>query len=274
MSSDLKEDLERFERMAFVRASDCAEVIKTLHGLSESARRHPDYQLLKRVYRWVFVPLSVWPVDVRGFCTHLLDCISKGGAVDEGTKLLCSFLPEAPSQEVCDQISEYEHAVKTGSYESLIHAQFKFDSMEAGLQEKEEFKADWAGIKAAFPVEKYANRNGIIRRRMMQERNFRPKDWKFSWETEKERFQVVFDAFCHRWNLYGVERDRPLLLKLSVNLTPFSTMIEIPKYWSFDPKRDVKWGAVTKLHRMREVRRQGPKLSPGGSARRGEAEKL
>ena len=108
---------------------------------------------------------------------------------------------------------------------------------------------------------------------MMQERNFRPKDWKFSWETEKERFQVVFDAFCHRWNLYGVERDRPLLLKLSVNLTPFSTMIEIPKYWSFDPKRDVKWGAVTKLHRMREVRRQGPKLSPGGSARRGEAER-
>jgi hypothetical protein len=33
--------------------------------------------------------------------------------------------------------------------------------------------------------------------------------------------------------------DRPLLLKLSVNLTAFSTMIEVPKYWSFDPKRNL-----------------------------------
>src|SRR5256885_3182665 len=65
--------------------------------------------------------------------------------------------------------------------------------------------------------------------------------------------------------------DRPLLQKLSVNLTAFSTMIEVPKYWSFDPKRDLKWGAVTKLHRMREVRRQGPKLSPSRAARHTEA---
>ena len=66
---------------------------------------------------------------------------------------------------------------------------------------------------------------------------------------------------------------KPLLLKLSVNLTPFSTIIEVPKYWSFDPKRDLKWGAVTKLHRMRQVKRQGPKLSLGRSARREEAER-
>jgi len=100
----------------------------------------------------------------------------------------------------------------------------------------------------------------------VEERNFRTNDWKFSWRTEAERFQLVFDAFCHRWDLYGIEWDRPLLLKLSVNLTPFSTMIEVPRYWSFDPKRDLKWGAVTKLHRMREVRRQGPKLSPSRAA--------
>ena len=83
----------------------------------------------------------------------------------------------------------------------------------------------------------------------------------------------MFDAFCHRWNLYGMEGEKPLLLKLSVNLTPFSTLIEVPKYWSFDPKRDLKWGAVTKLHRIREVKRQGPKLSPSRSARRDEAQR-
>ena len=40
-----------------------------------------------------------------------------------------------------------------------------------------------------------------------------------------------------------MEGEKPLLLKLSVNLTPFSTLIEVPKYWSFDPKRDLTWGA-------------------------------
>src|SRR6185436_14730473 len=118
---------------------------------------------------------------------------------------------------------------------------------------------------------------------------------KFSWKTEAERFQNVFDAFCHRWDLYGMElrkipnskiqipnksqnpnpnsvcslseewEDRPLLLKLTVNVTPYGTIIVVPKYWSFDPKRDLKWGAVTSLHKMREVKRQGPKLSPGRS---------
>ena len=69
------------------------------------------------------------------------------------------------------------------------------------------------------------------------------------------------------------EADKPLLLKLTVNVTPYGTMMMVPKYWSFDPKRDLKWGAVTRLHRMREVKRQGPKLSAGRSARRTEAER-
>jgi hypothetical protein len=66
--------------------------------------------------------------------------------------------------------------------------------------------------------------------------------------------------------------DRPLLLKLSVNLTPFGTMIFVPAYWSFDSKRDLKWRAITALHRARGVTRQGPKLSLNQLARHDEAE--
>jgi hypothetical protein len=285
----LDEDLERFGRMAFVRAADCTGVIRRFHELrrrrldakvrspkssaSEDAGEHPDYGLVEEVYRWMFVPLSVWPMDLRGLCAHLLEVVASGERVDEGTRMLCSFLPEPPTDTVCGPIGEYEQAVKAGSYESLINAQFKFDSMEEELARNEEFKADWERLKGEFRVDEHRNANGIVRRRMVQERNFRPSDWRFSWGTEAERFQNVFDAFCHRWNLYGMEGEKPLLLKLSVNLTPFSTLIEVPKYWSFDPKRDLKWGAVTKLHRIREVKRQGPKLSPGRSARRDEAER-
>jgi hypothetical protein len=271
MKSDLAADLRRFGRMAFVRAADCTDAIKRFHGLCKRAREGADFGLLEKVYEWVFVPMSIWPVDVRGLCLYFLDCVERGKRMDEGARLLCEYLGDAPAQEVCEQVAEYEHAVKAGSYESLIEAQYKFDLMEAELRENPEFKGDWEAIKKVFDVAKHRNARGVVRRRMVQERNFRPRDWKFAWKTESEQFQNVFDAFCHRWDLYGMEKDRPLLLKLSVNLTAFSTMIEVPRYWSFDPKRDLKWGAVTKLHRMREVRRQGPKLSPSRAARHTEA---
>src|SRR5437016_10339225 len=133
MESTVKEDLERFGRMAFVRAADCTEAIKRFHGLLNSPEsrvqspksagtRHPDFELLRRVYEWVFVPMSVWPVDVRGLCLHLLDCVESGRRVDERARLLCDFLAEAPPAAVCGPISEYEHAVKAGNYESVIRA--------------------------------------------------------------------------------------------------------------------------------------------------------
>src|ERR1043165_9263721 len=271
MSSGLKQDLERFSRMAFVRAADCTDVIERFHGLSKKARGGADFGLLRGVYEWVFVLMAICLVDVMGLCLDLLDCLEDGRSVDERARLLCEYLGDAPAREVCEQVAEYEHAVKAGSYESLIEAQYKFDLMEAELRENAEFKGDWEAMKRVFDLAKYRNAKGVVRRRMVQERNFRPTDWKFVWKTEAERFQNVFDAFCHRWDLYGMEWDRPLLLKLSVNLTPFSTIIEVPRYWSFDPKRDLKWGAVSKLHRMREVRRQGPKLSPSRAARQEEA---
>jgi hypothetical protein len=37
--------------------------------------------------------------------------------------------------------------------------------------------------------------------------------------------------------LYGMECDEPLLQKLSVNATPFETMIFIPKSWILDHNR-------------------------------------
>jgi hypothetical protein len=83
----------------------------------------------------------------------------------------------------------------------------------------------------------------------------------------------VFDVFCWRWHLYGMRGDEPLLMKLTVNLTPYGTIILIPAYWSFDPKRDLKWRAITALHKARGVRKQGPKLSLSQIALREDAER-
>jgi len=119
-------------------------------------------------------------------------------------------------------------------------------------------------------VTKFADHKGIIRRRLVAERSMR-EDWAFRWRRMDDRFHVVFAAFCQRWNLYGMQRDRPLLLKLTANLTPFGTMIFIPAYWSFDPKRDLNWRAITALHKTRGVPKQGQKLGANQLAARLEA---
>jgi hypothetical protein len=152
----------------------------------------------------------------------------------------------------------------------LIRARHKYDHIESKLARDPAFHAQWNAIKVHFDVMKFADRKGIIRRRLIAERSMR-EHWPFRWTKTVDRFHAVFDVFCQRWHLYGMREDRPLLLKLTVNLTPFGTMIFIPAYWSFDPKRDLKWRAITALHKTRGVRKQGPKLSANQSAARSEA---
>jgi hypothetical protein len=51
-------------------------------------------------------------------------------------------------------------------------------------------------------------------------------------------------------------------------------MIHIPAYWSFDPKRDIRWDAIASLHRARVPGRQGSALAEGLVERMKAAEKL
>ena len=117
-------------------------------------------------------------------------------------------------------------------------------------------------------------RNGkrIIRRSVVAERGFRP-DWDLNWHEPGARFQAVFDVFCHRWNLYGMAGDQPLLLKLTVNLTPHGTMIVIPSWWSLDHTRDLNWPEIKKLHNARVLSKQGAKLTRNQMEQAAEAEK-
>jgi hypothetical protein len=185
--------------------------------------------------------------------------------------LLFSFLQKTPTPKEQLAVGDHELQVRTGSYETHISAQQKFKYKEEILTANPVFKAEWDAIKTKFDVDKYRDPKGIIRRLMVQERGFRLPEWECNWSKQKSRFDTVFNAFCHRWILYGMEGDKPLLQKLSINVTALGTMIFIPRYWSFDRKLDLNWGAITKLHRSRGVHRQGEKLGFGEVARMKEA---
>ena len=269
MKNPMKETLARHSRLAFRRMRSGAALIKKFYDLPEDVRQDAQYG---RIVQWLAVPFSLWPVDVIGVANYLICLAESGKRPGIEFQTLLEMLGEPPNAKICDSICAHEHDVKGGSYESLIKAQYKFDFKEELVKENPGFRDDWNRIKSHFDVKKHQSDTGVIRRRMVSERNFRPLDWNFCWKTKDDHFLNVFDAFCHKWTLYGMEKDKPLLQKLSVNVTPYGTMIVIPRYWSFDCNRDLRWQAITRLHRSRHVPKQGLKLSANQKGRRKQAE--
>jgi hypothetical protein len=245
-------------------------LLKRFHRARKKIDAHSRGVLVWRVREWLLTPYSLWPVDIRGLAEHLLGTIENDQPLDGDLELLLRFLGSSPKSETQDAVGTFEHCVARGDYDRLIRCPEKFSAQEAVLQFDPNLVRAWNRLKAAFATEKYANKGGVIRRRMSEERNFR-RDWDFNWKQRKARFQVLFDAFCYRWQLYGMERDKPLLLKVTVNPTPHGTMIMIPRLWSLDCDRDLNWTAIGRLHRSHGAGRQGRKMSTNRIAMYAEA---
>src|SRR5256885_110251 len=71
-----------------------------------------------------------------------------------------------------------------------------------------------------------------------------------------------------------MEHDRPLLLKVSINPPPHGPMIVTPRHWSLDPRRDLDWNLINRLHRSRGAKKQGPKMSAGRMQKLDEAKQV
>ncbi|MBI4024564.1 MAG: hypothetical protein HY360_06255 [Verrucomicrobia bacterium] len=272
MNSTLRADLERLKQLAYHRVEWSGDLLRQIHRLPRKCRTHPAYGVLQVLRHWLFAPITLWPVDVDGLGRWVVDAIRAGRRLERPLVLLTELLGEPPENAAQEIVAQHEHQVAKGDYESLLMARHKYEFQEQDLLANPEFVAEWNRLKEIVDVRRHQDHKKIIRRRMVQERNFRP-DFGFRWKKPAERFQEIFDAFCHRWNLYGMQGDRPLLLRLTVNLTPFGTMIFIPAYWSLDPKRDFKWRTITALHRARGVPRQGAKLGLNRLSRAEEARK-
>ena len=264
-SSALQTDLKRLEALAYHRLENSKDVVRKFHDFCR--RDYADRDYLQTLYDWLFVPITLWPIDVEGLFRAALDRAASGRCLDKAILLLIDLLPSLPNDRTQRAVSEHEHFVQHGNYESLTRARHKYDQIESELMHDPKFQAHWNSVKAQFEVMNFADHKGIIRRRLVTERSMR-EHWPFRWTKTADRFRAVFDVFCQRWNLYGVRRDRSLLLKITVNLTPFGTMIFIPAYWTFDPKRDLNWRAITALHKARGVQKQGSKLAANQLAAR------
>ena len=272
MTKALELDLAKLQARAFDRADWAEEVLRRYHAavpkLGEAAA-----QAVRALYHWMFVPPTLWPFNIQDVLEDCLAALEKGQRLNSRHRLLIDLLPEPPDETICAAVADHERHVQKGTYENLVKTQAKYAQNELTIRTDPQLRRQWAQIKAAFNVQAYRDHKGVIRRTMTAERNLRPA-FSVNLRRREDVFHAAFDAFCLRWNLYGMQNDEPLLLKLAVNLTPYGTMIHIPAYWSFDPKRDIRWDAIASLHRARVSGRQGSALAEGLADRMKAAEKL
>ena len=272
MASALQQDLAKLASLAYRRDEWQADQVKRYHALLRKKGKKA-LAPIETLYQWIFTPFALWPINIHSVLVVCLDCIEKEQPLDEEMQFLLDHLTPVPTEEVCKVVSEHEHLVWKGGYESLLNTTAKFNSIQKEAERNPELLNEWQEFKSHWDVLNFAEHKGIIRRSFTAERNLR-ETFDVDWNDPKAHFQAAFDVFCHRWNLYGMEYDKPLVMKFSVNLTAFGTMIFIPAYWSFDAKRDVKWDAVKKLHRERALKKQGESLAESHEDRRLLAAKL
>ena len=272
MPSALDQDLEKIQAQAFDRADWAEEAIRRYHALTVRLDGSP-VKTLRGLYEWMFVPTTLWPFNIQDVLDDCLEVLEKGKHLSATHRLIIEMLPPPPDEAICAAVTGHEFQVQKGTYENLVKTQAKYDQNELAIRNDPELRRQWESIKAAFDVKTYCDHKGVIRRTMTAEHNLRPS-FSVDMKQPDDAFHAAFDAFCLRWNLYGMQHDEPLLLKLAVNLTPYGTMIHIPAYWSFDPKRDIRWDAIAKLHRNRVHGRQGSALAEGVAERRQNADKL
>jgi hypothetical protein len=263
MNRGLAKDLERLKGMAFGRLKHCGPLVKRFHAVRGRIGRESEPERIWNVYDWLLTPFTLWPLNFEEMAGYLMEMMGDKRwktAADADLDLLLEILPEPPGEETQGEIAEFERVMEAGRYDPVLKQAAKFSEGADALMGEIELQEFWGKIKKRFDVSRFQNKRGVARRRVSGERNIRER-FGFEWKDEESRFQALLDALCYRWNLYGMEKDNPLLMKVTFNPTPHGTLIFIPRSVSFDPHRDLNWKLFGRLHRCRVKAKQGPKLS-------------
>ena len=274
-----KEVRAHLSRLPFSDTADSQPLLEFLFGNVPgiiAKRKNAETRLLAEAYAWCCFAMwqcgSAFPSFPENYAYHLKAALAATEARrDPAALLLARMIVEFNTGDgrcgfnklqLADAatIRESEALIHEGRFEFYLKAKEKYDEYAFSLDQSGEFRTEWALIKKSFP--RQCSGKGITRRSLINERNWE-RGPGAGFKSQAQRFQALFDLFCWKYFLWGMDGDKPLLLKASVVFTPYGTQIFIPGYLSLDPKRDLNFSNVTKLHRARGVPRQGPGFSIG-----------
>jgi len=126
---DLENDLKRLRELAYHRLESSEDLVRRFHDFGGTHRA--DFDHFQKLYDWLFVPITLWPIDIEGLLRAALDSAASSRRLDKRMILLIDLLPLPPSNKTQRAVSEHEHSVQHGSYEPLIRARHKYDQTRA-----------------------------------------------------------------------------------------------------------------------------------------------
>ena len=89
--SDLGDDLKRLLGLAYHRLESSEDLVRRFHDFRRNHRADSDH--FQKLYDWLFVPLTLWPIDIEGLLRAVLDRVASGRRLDTRMVLLVDLLP-------------------------------------------------------------------------------------------------------------------------------------------------------------------------------------
>ncbi len=255
----LRRSLRSLRELSFNRYEVCSDVVRSWFALKDRIDAHPLSSELWRVHDWLISPLTLQAVDYCGLARHLVDTLRADGELDADIILLLGLIEESPSSDKIAAMKAHEAAVAEGRYDRFSREPLRYRELELALEADPLLKRFWNRIKSRYARQFRPNSKGVMRRTLARERGFDCRHG-FNWSRKADRFQITFDALCHRWCLYGFENENPLALKLTANPTPHGTMIFVPRGMSLAANGTFVWKAIAEVHKAHGASRQGGKL--------------
>ena len=130
-TDSLRSDLKRLEALAYHRLESSEELVRKFYHFTRTAHANSDH--LQKLYDWLFVPITLWPIDIEGILRAALDRVASGRRLDNRMLLLIDLLRSPPSDKTQRAVSEHERLVQRGRYEPLIRARHKYNQIESEL---------------------------------------------------------------------------------------------------------------------------------------------
>ncbi|MBV9656778.1 MAG: hypothetical protein JO295_01585, partial [Verrucomicrobia bacterium] len=172
-TTPLTRDLARLAGRAYHAGEWNVALLRRYHAWVAGAPGRAEEPRLARLYPWLFVPPTLWPFHIADALAGCLAALEADKRVSPRLRLAVELLPEPPSDPICRAVAEHEHHVQAGRYEHLLTSPAKYQQLAATVRDNPALLADWARLKAAFPVARYRDHKGVIRRSMATERNLR-----------------------------------------------------------------------------------------------------
>ncbi|MBA4148878.1 MAG: hypothetical protein H0X66_12250 [Verrucomicrobia bacterium] len=258
-------------KLAFSQQKKVTELLREVHYMYHDpafARYRPYLKLFRG---WLVIPYSFWMRDMIGAGRYLVARIRAGEVLSARFILFMRFMREFPPEIAQKIVAMHEHDVQKGKYDSWTRSSKRFDAYEKQILNDPHLREEWEKIKSQFNVDLYRNPVGILRRYVYSERNFKGDDWYFTFDDDESAFYEIFTNFCERFDLWGMEGETPLLLKLTVNILPVGFMIVIPTYMSLDGGRDIRWKKITEVMSALGAARMGARRLAAKEDREDEA---